>query len=145
MTAQSELISEIGTMVADSVDGTFTSLVYSASMVSMYAEDGLRVQRPDGTVQNAFGPPKVIRLLKELRKLMYQPGAGTWLSAEWTVTDDGTTRSAKATFNYDAEPVWDGGFDIGLYGQDLEKFPRGDGAVPGWLQAKVAEAEARVR
>lgn len=138
-----ELISQIGTMVVDSVDGPWIALTYSASMLSMYAEDGVQVQRPDGTSESAFGPPRVIKLLKELRKVMYQPGGGTWLSAEWSITDDGESRSAKAKFNYDAEPHWDSDIDPGLYGLDLERFPRDEGAVPGWLRTKITEAEAR--
>lgn len=102
-----ELISRIG----DSIVGPWTALTYSARMLSMYAEDGVQVQRPDGTTESAFGPPRVIRLLKELRKVMYQPDGGTRLSAEWRITDDGERHAARARFNYDVEPHWDSDVD----------------------------------
>ncbi|WP_406024055.1 hypothetical protein OH802_00365 [Nocardioides sp. NBC_00850] len=72
----------------------------------MLSEQELVVERPDGTFDESEGVPfEVDDLLNELRKVMYTPGAGTWISAHWTITDLGDGHAdARTTFNYDEEP-----------------------------------------
>lgn len=76
---------------------------------------------------------------------MYRPDAGTWLSLEWTIVNMSGDHTASVVFNYAQEPAWRRDIDPGLYGLDLDKFPRRDDAIPDWLKAKVAEARARAK
>lgn len=48
----------------------------------------------------------------------------------------------SADFNYDDEPTWETSIDPVLYVQDLDKYPRDESAIPGWLRQRLAEAES---
>lgn len=74
-----------------------------------------------------------------------RPGAGIWPWLEWTVTNQDRQRKADVDFHYDDEATWRPDVDPGLYGLDLEKFPRSDDAIPAWLNAKLDEACARAK
>lgn len=141
---QGELISEIAGLAAEAVQGEWTSLVYAPRVLTMYAEIELLARRPNGTVERVPGPD-ALDAIEELREVMYRPGAGTWFSSQWTVTNEGGQWSTDVEFNYNDEPEWSRPVDPGLYGLDLEDFPRRDDLVPGWLKAKLAEARARAK
>jgi hypothetical protein len=66
---------------------------------------------------------------EELRRVMYQPGKGTWLTATITVTADG---HFATDFDYDTEPAWSTPVDEEIYAADLAGFPRDD--VPDWMR-----------
>ncbi|MFI5626809.1 agglutinin cell wall attachment protein [Nocardioides sp. NPDC051685] len=142
---QGELIEEISSLLSESVTGDWTKLVLNRRALSMFSEETMQVTRPDGSTTGTLGPRQASKLFKELRHVMYRPGAGTWLSLEWTVTNQGGQRRADVDFNYDDEPAWRRDIDPGLYGLDLDKFPRREDAIPDWLKAKLAEARARAK
>jgi hypothetical protein len=75
-----------------------------------------------------------------LRGVMYQPGSGTWFSAEFRVDRTG---AVDAQFNYDSEPEWDAPVDSIAYVTDFEKYPRDVENQPEWLRAKLAEGHER--
>ncbi|EGD44013.1 hypothetical protein NBCG_01601 [Nocardioidaceae bacterium Broad-1] len=143
MIRQGELISEISGLLPADVDGEWVSLTFTPRLVSMYSEEDLVVRRPDGSEDGALSPDAVYDLLKELRAVMYRPDAGTWLSATWVIENDGTNLTSDVSFNYTDEPTWYSQVDPGLYGLDLEKYPRRHDAIPEWMNAKLAEARAR--
>lgn len=145
MVRQGELISEISGLLPEEIEGEWASLVYTPRMVSMYSEEDLVVRRADGTEDGALSPDDVLPLLKELRRVMYRPNAGTWLSAEWVIENDGTNWTTEVEFNYEDEPSWYSPIDPGLYGLDLEKFPRRDDLVPDWMRTRLDEARARAK
>lgn len=145
MVRQGELISEISSLLPADVDGDWVALVFSPRMVSMYSEEDLVVRRADSSEDGALSPDEVLDLLKELRAVMYRPEAGSWLSAEWVIENDGSSWTSEVEFNYNDEPTWYSPIDPGLYGLDLEKFPRRYDLIPGWLKTRLAEARARVR
>ncbi|MFI5694541.1 hypothetical protein ACIA58_22000 [Kribbella sp. NPDC051586] len=64
-----------------------------------------------------------------LRREMYHPGKGTWLTASISVTSDG---HFATDFDYDTEPAWSIPVDEGIYAADLAEFPRDD--VPDWMR-----------
>lgn len=144
MIRQGELISEIAALAAEAVPGEWTSLVYAPRVLTMYAEIELLASRPDGTVERVPGPD-ALDAIEELREVMYRPGAGTWFSSRWTVANDNGQWSTEVEFNYDEEPAWSRPVDPGLYGLDLEDFPRRDDLIPGWLAARLTEARARAK
>lgn len=139
-----ELISEIAALAAEAVPGEWTSLVYAPRVLTMYAEIELLAHRPGGTIERVRGPD-ALDSIEELREVMYRPGAGTWFSAWWAVTNDDGHWSTEVEFNYDEEPQWSRPVDPGLYGLDLEDFPRRDDLIPDWLTAKLTEARARAK
>lgn len=143
MVRQGELISEISSLLPVDVDGDWTSLIFTPRMVSMYSEEDLVVRRAGGSEDGALSPEEVLDLLKELRAVMYRSDAGTWLSAEWVIENDGSNWTSEVTFNYDDEPNWYSPIDPGLYGLDLEKFPRRYDLIPEWMKQRLAEARAR--
>ncbi|MFC4003899.1 hypothetical protein ACFS2C_14445 [Prauserella oleivorans] len=83
------------------------------------------------------GTPPLAETLVELRRLMYQPGRGTWFSAWFLVRRDG---EPEAGFNYDRDPAWWPEVPPTLFARDLESFPRAEEHIPGWLRVKLAEA-----
>lgn len=139
---QGELISEIAALAAEAVPGEWTRLEYASRVLTMYAEIELLAVRPDGRIERVPGP-NALDALEELRELMHRPDTGTWSSSRWIVTNDGGQRLTEVEFNYDDEPAWSRPVDPGLYGLDLEEFPRRDNLIPDWLRAKLAEARAR--
>lgn len=143
MVRQGELISEISSLLPTDVDGDWVTLVFAPRMVSMYSEEDLTVRRPDGSEDGALSPDEVLDLLKELRSVMYRPDAGTWLSAQWVIENDGSNWTSNVTFNYDDEPSWYSPINPGMYGLDLEKFPRRYDLIPDWLKARLAEARTQ--
>ncbi|SDL09124.1 hypothetical protein SAMN05428985_109101 [Nocardioides sp. YR527] len=141
---QGELIIEIAGLAADAVQGEWTILVYAPRVLTMYAEIELLAHRPDGTIERVPGPD-ALDAIEELRDVMYRPGAGTWFSSRWTVTNNDGQWATEVEFNHDAEPEWSRPVDPGLYGLDLEEFPRRDDLIPDWLTAKLEEARARAK
>ena len=68
---------------------------------------------------------------EELRREMYQPGKGTWLTAKVTVTSTG---HFATDFDYDHEPAWSIPVDATIYPADLAAFPRDAENTPDWLR-----------
>lgn len=147
MTNHSEAINRIGAMPPERVEGPWAKLVLTRRAVSKHGQHRLEDHRPDGSVDQRQGtPPQISRLLKDLRKDMYQPGGSCWYTAVWTVLHNGDgSLDVKATFDYNDEPAWSEPIDPGLYGLDLEDFPRDEDAIPEWLGARLAEARARAK
>ncbi|MFD7073953.1 agglutinin cell wall attachment protein [Nocardioides sp. NPDC059952] len=138
-------MAQIGPMIPERVEGEWTSVVLRRRAVSMYAEQELIVHRPNGATEKALAPRAVSKLLKELRKVMYTPGGGTWLSLEWTIENNLGDWSGRTSFNYDDEPSWQEPLNPGIYGLDLEDFPRESQNIPLWMQQRLDEARRQAK
>ncbi|MGQ0777602.1 MAG: hypothetical protein ACT4NY_24860 [Pseudonocardiales bacterium] len=137
---QQQLLDDAGKLLHSEVGiDEGSSLQFETSNLIGYAEDMLYVCSADGSRSPAHAPLDLIDIMKDLREAMYQPGSGTWFSATITVSPSGRT---SADFNYDDEPTWETGIAPVLYAQDVEKYPRDDAQIPGWLRQRLAEAEA---
>ncbi|WP_157773375.1 agglutinin cell wall attachment protein [Brachybacterium vulturis] len=138
---QRDIINQISAGLPDRVEGEWLELEFTDRRLSMYAEEFVSVVFVDGSTGTALPARGTNGLAKELRKLMYQPESGTWFSATWVVTknSDGSL-DAKVFFNYDDEPNWDDDIHPGLYGIDLEDFPRTDENIPEWLSSLLSNA-----
>lgn len=137
---QEQLIAEIALRLADEVEGDWSTLIFKHRNLSMFFTGRIDVHRPDGSFAHARPPDSVLSLTDELRRVMYEPGKGAWFSARWTIASseaDEEKNRPQIVFNYDDEPVWRWPAHPGLYAIDLEKFPRDDDRVPGWLRQKV--------
>jgi len=90
-----------------------------------YADEPTQIDPlPDG-LENHF---------ETLRRQMYQPGKGTWLTARITITPDG---HFATDFDYEREPGWSIPVNDDVYAADLAEFPRDDQHVPPWLRTKL--------
>ncbi|HET6989510.1 MAG TPA: hypothetical protein VFI00_22970 [Kribbella sp.] len=109
------------------------SAVYRAT--APYAELDGTVLGPDGERTQLDPLPDGLEdLFEALRRQMYQPGKGAWLTAYVSVTADG---HFSTDFDYDHEPGWSIPVDAGIYSADLAEFPRDDQYVPVWLRTKL--------
>lgn len=144
---QSELISEISNLIPAEVVGPWRTLTFDRRQLAMLAQQKLQVERPDGTIDRSQGVPGAISdHLKELRRLMYKPGAGAWMSAQWVITNLGDGHAdVHTTFDYDNEPDWSRPIRAFNYALDLDEFPRDPKSIPDWLRGRLEEAAAKSR
>jgi hypothetical protein len=105
------------------------SAVYRAT--TSYAELDADVVLPSGETQLETLPEGLEDHFEELRREMYQPGKGTWLTARVTVTSTG---HFATDFDYDHEPAWSIPVDATIYPADLAEFPRDAEHTPTWLR-----------
>ena len=141
---QGELTEQIAALLPTEIDGPWTSLIFTDRSLSTYGEDSMIVHRPDGTIDESQSPPRQIsKLVMKLRRVMYRDGTGTWLSAEWKITNHGDSISSRADFDYDSEPEWFEPIEPTHYALDLEDFPRDEANIPTWLRDRVDAARAR--
>jgi hypothetical protein len=105
------------------------SAVYRAT--TSYAELDADVVLPSGETQVETLPEGLEDQFEELRREMYQPGKGTWLTAKVTVTSTG---HFATDFDYDHEPAWSIPVDEGIYAADLSAFPRDPEHTPDWMR-----------
>lgn len=105
------------------------SAVYRAT--TSYAELDADVVLPSGKTQVETLPEGLEDHFEELRREMYQPGKGTWLTAKVTVTSTG---HFATDFDYDHEPAWSIPVDATIYPADLAAFPRDAENTPDWLK-----------
>lgn len=68
---------------------------------------------------------------EELRRTMYQPGKGAWLTATITVTSAG---HFATDFDYESRPDWSMPVDEGVYADDLSMYPRDPANTPDWMR-----------
>ncbi|MEU4191947.1 immunity protein YezG family protein [Kribbella sp. NPDC026611] len=88
----------------------------------------------DATVDGRYLDPLPEGLeddFEELRREMYQPGKGTWLTARITITADG---HFATDFDYDSVPDWSMPVDERIYTEDLSTFTRDPENVPVWMR-----------
>lgn len=144
MNRQQALIGEISALIPTEVTGPWRKLTFNRNSLSMLSEHELIVERPDGTIDESEGVPfEVDDLLDELRKVMYTPGAGTWMSSQWIITALGDDQAdARATFNYDDEPRWSMPVRAFNYAIDIRDFPRDAESIPKWLSERLEATSA---
>lgn len=139
MQEQSRLITEVARSLVAVAPKGWTGIDYTAHMLRGETEDLLWIDTSEGR-QSTFSGDDTMALMGQLRAAMYEPGKGTFYSANVVVTAaDGSVRTR---FEYDAEPDWD--MVPGQYLVDLEAFPRDEEHRPEWLRARIAEANAPV-
>ncbi|GAA1576063.1 hypothetical protein GCM10009804_36000 [Kribbella hippodromi] len=103
--------------------------VYRAT--TSYAELDAEVTGPAGQTQLDPLPEGLEDHFEELRRQMYQPGKGAWLTARVTVS---ATGHFATDFDYDRPPAWSLPVDPAIYQADLAEFPRDPEHTPEWLK-----------
>jgi hypothetical protein len=92
------------------------------------------VSGPDGTPHPVRPPAEVVEGLGRLRRGMYRPGRGTWLSAVYVIEPPS---SFSADFEPDLEPRWRRLPPPIGFQDELRFFPRTDDHIPDWLRARA--------
>ncbi|MBO2459689.1 hypothetical protein [Actinomadura violacea] len=94
------------------------------------------VEDADGERRKATPPGQAVGKMDELRRVMYRRGKGAWFTARLEVERSGRF---SAEFDYDGEPEFTPPLTPSAYALDLDRFPRTDAHIPGWLRRKLDE------
>lgn len=95
------------------------------------------IVEPDGRTRTAMPPGQAVGRMDELRRVMYRRDKGAWFTARLSVERSGRF---SVEFDYDGEPDFRPPLAASAYRQDLDRFPRAEDHIPGWLRAKLHEA-----
>lgn len=142
MARQSELIQEIATEVAAaaSESGEWSSCTLTVRRLAPETETDLSATRPSGELASIRPPRDARGQIRELPGVMYQPGVGTWLSMELTVTRVDSGSKVDVSFDYDHVPEWHIEPSSSSYVQELRKYPRDEEHTPQWLREQIEQA-----
>ncbi|MFC5752687.1 hypothetical protein [Actinomadura rugatobispora] len=89
-----------------------------------------------GESRAAMPPGQAVGRMDELRRVMYRRGQGAWFTARLDIERGGRF---SAEFDYDGEPEFRPPLTPSAYALDLERFPRSEEHIPGWLRDKLGE------
>lgn len=135
MIRQSQILREIAGVLVRHVPGPWDRLELRVMATAPVATYKLTAHSAAGLART--GPPRAAAMLaRDLRPLMYRPGAGTWFAMELIVFPDGR---AASTFNYDDEPVSNPPFGPASYLKEQQKFPRDPEHQPEWYRERLAQ------
>ena len=130
---RTELERDLARVLDRSVPEGWQSLKYEAASAGRVTEGLLHVER-NGVVQPVDSSDEDFALLRQLRKLMYRPGYGTWFSLTMKIDNQG---HVETHYNFDEEAAWSFPLADRSYQQDQEKFPRDPEHIPAWLAPKL--------
>lgn len=108
-------------------------LVYQAFLVGEFAQDAFDTETGGQRTPVGSVPDEVRRLVVELKRQMWTPEEGTWLSLQLVVSGD--PLQLHPGFNYGTEvpqPLPDE-----TYAAELRAFPRPAEAVPDWWRRRA--------
>jgi hypothetical protein len=88
-----------------------------------------------GESRAAMPPGQAVGRMDELRRAMYRRGQGAWFTARLDIERG----RFSAEFDYDGEPEFSPPLTPSAYVLDLERFPRSEEHIPGWLRDKLDE------
>ncbi|WP_033324348.1 hypothetical protein [Actinomadura atramentaria] len=93
-----------------------------------------QIEDSRGELRTATPPGQAVGKMDELRRVMYRRGKGAWFTARLDVERSGRF---SAEFDYDGEPDFTPPLTADAYRLDLDRFPRADEHIPGWLRARL--------
>jgi hypothetical protein len=99
---------------------------------------GLTVIMSDLSDAEVDPPAQAARALVELRKLMYRPETGAWLSVRYVLN---APSEFRVFYNYEHDPLWDPPVPPAVLRRDLETYPRPAEKVPDWLRHTIEQVE----
>ncbi|MQY02747.1 antitoxin YezG family protein [Actinomadura macrotermitis] len=88
-----------------------------------------------GATRTSMPPGQAMGKMDELRRVMYRQDKGAWFTARLEVERSGRY---SAEFDYDGEPGFNPPLTSAAFQADLDRFPRSDEHIPGWLRARLA-------
>lgn len=90
--------------------------------------------RPDGAIPSFPATPEVRNAVLELRRMMYAPDIGAWLSLRLTVDPP---MQLQLNVNYNDDPLWSTPVPGSAYRRDVQAFPRPADLISGWLRGRL--------
>ena len=130
---RAELERDLARLLDEGVPEGWQSLRFEACAAGTVTEFLLHVDR-NGVVTPTDSSDDAFPLLKQLRKLMYRPGYGTWFSLTMKIDNQG---HVETHYNYDEEADWSFPLADSSYQRDQQKFPRDPEHIPAWLAPKL--------
>ena len=100
-----------------------------------YQELVLHSARPDGTVGQIPISAELQAAVLDLRRGMYAPSIGAWLSARITADPP---MQLQLNLNYNDDPLWTTPPPAQAYHHDLRAYPRPPELVLDWLRERLA-------
>jgi len=134
--SQSKLVDSLVEVVVRHAPEGWEWAHVEVNMVAELWSGTVSVTAGDKELSGGIKEGQALALLRELRHRMYVAGVGAWYSMTLDIDPD---RTATATYNYDAEPVFDPAPDAGVYLRDLQRYKRKDNHVPQWLRDKIEQ------
>ncbi|WP_156758220.1 hypothetical protein [Actinokineospora pegani] len=99
-----------------------------------HIEVDLIIAGADGAPRLVRPPAEVVEGLGRIRRAMYRPGEGTWLSAIYEISPDG---SYTWECEPNLEPVWRRVPPPIGFQDELREHPRDEANTPDWLRARA--------
>ncbi|MFE3442186.1 DUF6881 domain-containing protein [Nocardia sp. NPDC059180] len=130
---QHELIAQIGHEIAGYAPSNWTKIDAIYMAAGNWLHRRLDIQTSTGPYGGSPGPINAAPI-RELRDVMFTPGAGTWFTMYLTITSDG---NVSTNFDYDNRPPRKAPIGLALK-EDLEKYPRL--TIPQWIHDDLAES-----
>ena len=133
-----DLLRELTEELLDAAPAAWSGLLYRATVVGDVRRDGLSVDTGRGTRQLPGVPAAVRSTVDRLKRAMWVPDRGTWLSVQVHVREGAGSRPPRLRVDasYDHEP--DGApIPRDAWVAELRRFPRPTAAVPGWLTRRI--------
>lgn len=127
----------IGQILVDHAPADWKAIMFSARCTTSVSSYDLQITDRASTTSRHDVPSAVGGEVNALRRMMYRPDTGTWLSMRINILSTGDYGSA---FDYDSPPLIDRYIpewsDI-TYALDLLEYPRSEPNIPEWLRDKV--------
>lgn len=93
--------------------------------------------RTDGSIPASSASSEVRAAVLDLRRMMYAPDIGAWLSLRITVDPP---VQLQLNVNYNDDPLWSAPMPGSAYRRDLQAFPRPTELISGWLRARLDDS-----
>ncbi|MDI2029446.1 hypothetical protein QFW96_12525 [Saccharopolyspora sp. TS4A08] len=132
---QQQLIQEIGRVIVRALPPGWHESTTEYRSLGGHVETVCRLIAPNGSAIPLAAPPEAGPLFERLRRGMYQPDRGTWVSAVYRLQRPG---SYAVDFNGDREPEWQTPPPPSARAEELRLHPRPAAATPQWLAGEAA-------
>lgn len=132
-------LNKIGQILLEFTPARWKTINCTVALVGNLGQSWKVATLQDGEEQFFDTPLELFNQFESLRSTMYQPGRGTWFSANFILTPPG---SFRVEYNYDTEVEFSQPQPDNIdYREDFDIFPRDPEHIPDWLQEKLREAE----
>lgn len=132
-----ELLQQTGSALIAASPSGWRRIDLIARIAEGVQDFGLTVIMSDFTAAEVDPPAQAGQALMELRKLMYHPTTGAWLSVRYMLN---APSEFRVFYNYEHDPLWDPPIPPAVFKRDLETYPRPAEKVPGWLRRTLEQA-----
>jgi hypothetical protein len=131
---QDRLTRQVGRALLSVAPPGWTQVRAEYRAAGRHVEVDVFVTGPDGIAHPMRPLPEVIDGLGHLRRGMYRPGRGTWLSAVYLLEPPS---GFSCEFEPDLEPRWRRLPPPIGFQDELRFFPRTDDHIPDWLRHRA--------